>query len=488
MRLIELVGEEKPTLGKVQPDVEITGLTADSRSVRPGFLFAALPGARLDGRRFIADAVSAGAAAVLAPPDVSREGVAVPLILDANPRRRLAHMAAIFHRAQPETVAAVTGTNGKTSVAAFTHQLWTGLGFGAACLGTLGLIAPGERGGPSLTTPDPVALHRILAGLKQKRVDHLALEASSHGLAQHRLDGVRVRAAAFTNISRDHLDYHGTMAEYRAAKLRLFAELVEADGAAVINAESPEGTEVRRIARRRGLRVIRYGLERGDIRCRRAAPSAEGWDLDLDVLGERFSLHFPLPGAFQVTNALAALGLVVACGADIRRTAPLLAALEGVPGRMQRAARLASSAAVYVDYAHTPDALATVLEALRPHAAGRLVVLFGCGGDRDRGKRPEMGALAASLADRAIVTDDNPRSEDPAAIRREILAACPGADEIGDRRAAIEAAVADLAAGDLLVLAGKGHETGQVVGDRVLPFDDATAACEAVRRLEERDA
>ncbi len=469
-------------LGSPHEDIEIAGLTADSRCVRPGYLFAAIPGTRLDGRRFIADALRAGAAAILAPPDISPESLerSVPVIHDPNPRRRLARMAALFYETQPSVIVAVTGTNGKTSVASFVRQIWTGLGIRAASLGTLGLVAPDFNRPGNLTTPDPVDLHRVLAELAHADTDHLAIEASSHGLAQNRLDGVVVEAAAFTNLTRDHLDYHGSMAAYREAKLRLFSELVRDGGAAVVNAEIAEFPAIAEIASERGLRLLSYGFEKGDIRCRRAEPDPAGWTLDIILPNGDAQVRFPLPGRFQIANALAALGLVIACGADGAAATARLAGLQSVPGRLECVARLPSGGLVLVDYAHTPDALATVLAAVRPHAAGRLMVVFGCGGERDPGKRPEMGAVAAQLADSVIVTDDNPRGEDPATIRRAILAACPGAVEIPDRRDAIGVAVSELGEGDVLIIAGKGHETGQIVGDRILPFEDAAVVREFV--------
>lgn len=461
------------------PDPEIVGLTADSRAVHPGFLFAALPGTRQQGAAFIPQAIERGAVAVL-----GAQGLQVPSHIvrleSANPRRSLALFAARFHGRQPRTIAAVTGTNGKTSVAAFARQLWTLLGLPAASLGTLGLIAPHVNRPGALTTADPVALHRDLADLAASGIDHVAMEASSHGLDQFRLDGVRIAAAAFTNLTRDHLDYHGSMAAYAKAKQRLFADLLPVAGAAVLNADAPEAEEFAAICRRRGHRILSYGYKGAELRLDRLTPLADGQRLALTVDGRAVEITLPMVAAFQAMNALAALGLVIGCGADARQATAALARLDGVPGRLQRAAMRANGAAVYVDYAHTPDALETVLKALRPHASRDLVVLFGCGGDRDPGKRPMMGAIAAKLADRAIVTDDNPRSEDAAKIRAQILAACPGAREIGARRDAIFAAVAELHRGDLLVLAGKGHERGQVVGATVHPFDDAEVARDAV--------
>ena len=461
------------------PDPEILGITADSRAVKPGWLFAALPGAKADGRAFVGDAATRGAVAVLGEP-----GLALPagiaLLPSRNPRLDLARLAARFHAGQPRIIAAVTGTNGKTSVAAFVRQIWSQLGHKAASLGTLGLVAPGRERPGSLTTPDPVAIHQDLAALAAEGIDHLAIEASSHGLAQYRLDGMRISAAAFTNLTRDHLDYHGTMAAYFAAKKRLFAEVMAPGGCAVLNADTPEFAELERLARAAGHRTIAYGHAGREIALKSVVREPHGQRLALAVFGREITVELPLVGEFQAMNALAALGLAIGTGAGTAQALDILERLDGVPGRLQRAAVRANGAAVYVDYAHTPDALETILKALRPHTARRLVVVFGCGGDRDAGKRSQMGAIATRLADRVIVTDDNPRSENPQAIRRAILEASPGAIEIGDRRAAIAAAAAEINAGDLLVVAGKGHEQGQIVAGTVLPFDDVTVAREAV--------
>jgi len=463
-------------------EVEIRGLSADSRRIEPGFLFAALPGSKADGRSFISEAASRGAVAVLAPPGTPvPSGVA--LVADDNPRRRLALMAARFHGRQPRLVAAVTGTSGKTSTAEFTRQIWGLLGHPAASLGTLGMIAPAGREYLSLTTLDPVELHRRLADLARAGVERLAMEASSHGLDQFRLDGVEVTAAAFTNLSRDHLDYHGSMEAYLASKRRLFAEVMPAGRAAVLNCDAPEFDGLADLCRRRRHRLIAFGRGGGDLRLLAQRPEADGQRLEIDVFGRRESVFFPVAGAFQADNLLAALGLAVACGEAASRMIEIVPHLVGVPGRIERVARHPNGAPIYVDYSHKPGALEAVLRALRPHARGRLVVVFGCGGDRDRGKRPLMGEVAARLADRAIVTDDNPRSEDPAVIRREILAGAPGAVEIGDRRQAIRQAVAELAPDDLLVIAGKGHETGQTAGGVTLPFDDSAEARAAVEAL-----
>ncbi len=485
MRLTELTGPREDRAAPPR-DPEITGISADSRHVKPGFLFAALRGSLRDGRAFAQEAAARGAVAILtddpaalALDEESRRGITI--VADPAPQRRLALIAARFYPRQPGTIAAVTGTNGKTSVAHFTRELWAATGRKAASLGTLGLVSPQGRRPGALTTPDPVALHRDLAALAAAGIEHAAVEASSHGLAQFRLDGVRIAAAAFTNLTRDHLDYHGDMAAYRAAKERLFGELLPPGGAAVLNADSPEFARLAALCRQRGQRIIAYGGARGaDLRVRDRQPRPFGQRLRATLFGAPHEFDLPLVGAFQAMNMLAALGLVVATGLVVDEAVSVLPHLPGVPGRLQFIGETASDAAVFVDYAHTPDALATVLQAVRPHAAGRLFIVFGAGGDRDPGKRPLMGEVAAEFADGVYVTDDNPRSEDPAAIRRAVLAGVPHAIEIGDRRRAIAAAIAALRRGDVLVIAGKGHETGQIVGAAVLPFDDAAVAREAL--------
>jgi UDP-N-acetylmuramoyl-L-alanyl-D-glutamate--2,6-diaminopimelate ligase len=467
-------------------DVQITGLTADSRRVEPGYLFAALPsatrGSGTDGRDFIGDAVARGAVAVLAPPGTVLKDAA-QLVVDENPRRQLALLAARFYQRQPKTVAAVTGTNGKSSVVGFTRQIWSHLGMPAASIGTLGIDADGFDAGPSLTTPDPVALHKTLADLADAGVDHLSMEASSHGLDQYRLDGVDIVAAAFTNLTRDHLDYHQSEADYFAAKLRLFEQLLRPDGTAVLNADSPYYEEIRDACRLAGHRISSYGLNTSDMRIDDLSPLADGLRLCVTIAQRTYETRLPLVGAFQAHNALAALGLAIGCGADVEDAFAALARLKGVRGRMQLAGRHPNGAPVYIDYAHTPDALETALLAIRPHVAGKLAVVFGAGGDRDPGKRAMMGKVAAEFADRAIVTDDNPRREDPASIRRQILTGCPGAAEYDNRAKAIAAAIAELASEDVLIIAGKGHETGQLVGTQVLPFDDVEVAGEALAEL-----
>jgi UDP-N-acetylmuramoyl-L-alanyl-D-glutamate--2,6-diaminopimelate ligase len=453
----------------------VSGLTADSRAVKPGNLFVAVPGAAADGRGFIADAVARGAAAVLAPEGTAwPPGVPTrPLITHAHPRQALARLAAVRAGAQPETIVAVTGTNGKTSTVDFLRQLWTLNGLRAASLGTLGLIAPGHAGGSGLTTPDPVALSDMMAGLARDGVQHAAIEASSHGLDQFRLDGLRIAAAGFSNLTRDHLDYHGTEAAYRDAKMRLFGEVLAEGGACVVNADMDACTldALRDVAARRHLAWYSVG-ERGEtLRLLRATPLPAGQMLDIAYDGTRYEFGVSLPGRFQADNVLMAAALARVSG--VPDALDLLRHLVGVRGRMEFVAALPAGGAAYVDYAHTPDALARLLAALRPHAARRLICVFGAGGDRDPGKRPLMGEAVARLADVAVVTDDNPRGEDPALIRAAILAACPGAVEIGDRARAIAAALNMAGAGDVVVVAGKGHEQGQIVGAEVLPFDDA---------------
>jgi len=464
-------------------DREISGLTSDSRRVEPGFLFAALPGHSADGCQFISDAVARGAVAVLAPdgtqielPDSNGSGSApVSVITDQNPRRLYARFAARFFDRQPRHIAAVTGTNGKTSVADFTRQLWTAAGHSAASVGTLGVITGAGRIGGSLTTPDPVDLHACLRDLAENGTDYVALEASSHGLDQYRLDGVRLTVAAFTNLTRDHLDYHQTMEAYLQAKMRLFTEVMGAGGVAVLNADDANFPALAKAAEQHRQRVIGYGKAGSDIRMEYLVPRADGMAMSLKVDGQNYDILLPLIGAFQAMNAACALGIVIGDGGKAEDAVRALARLRGVPGRIQFIGKHRGGA-VYVDYAHTPDALSTLLNALRPHVSGRLLVVFGCGGNRDTGKRSAMGKVAAELADVVIVTDDNPRHEDASAIRRQVMDGCPYAQEIGDRGKAIAAAVDLVSDGDVLVVAGKGHETGQIVGDEVIPFDDVAVA------------
>ena len=469
MRLQNLLDDEVRLIGP--GEVEISGLACDSRAVLRGDLFAAMPGSREDGRRFADAAIRGGAAALLG--DATLPDLPVPRLVATDTRRAFARIVARFHPGQPATVVAVTGTSGKTSTATFVRELWAARGHAAASLGTLGLERAGRPAVPTLTTPDPLTLHRLLAGLKAEGVERLCLEASSHGLDQRRLDGVRLAAGAFTNLSRDHLDYHGTSEAYLAAKTRLFATLLPRGAAAVLNADVPEFAGLRAIAAERGLEVVDYGRAARRLRLLDLTADLDGLRLRLEIDGRAATLASPLMGAFQAHNLLAAFGLVMAAGEPAAALLPLLPRLRGAPGRMQRVARHREGAIAFVDYAHKPAALEHALMALRPYTPGRLVAVFGCGGDRDPGKRSVMGAIAAGIADRVIVTDDNPRGEDPAAIRAAILAASPLLEEIGDRAVAIRTAFAGLEPGDALLVAGKGHETGQQVGDRVLPFDDA---------------
>jgi UDP-N-acetylmuramoyl-L-alanyl-D-glutamate--2,6-diaminopimelate ligase len=450
------------------------GLACDSRKVLPGYLFAALPGTRADGPEYITDAVRRGAVAVLGVPQARKaaEALGAKFIADANPRLRLAKLAADYFDAQPDVIAAVTGTNGKTSVSVFLRQIWTSLGRKAASMGTIGVVAPSGEIKLEHTTPDPVALHHLLAQLKGEGVEHLALEASSHGLDQYRLDGVRVRAAAFTNITRDHLDYHASFADYLAAKLRLFTDVLAIGGIAVVNADAEHADVFVRAAQMRDAELLTVGEHGNQLKLLTRQPKADGQILSIEYLERTFEVLLPLEGSFQASNALVAAGLAIGLGEDPEKVFAALATLRGAPGRLEKVAHGKSGAPIYVDYAHTPDALATVLAAVRPHVEGKLHVVFGCGGDRDAGKRPLMGQIAVRHADTVIVTDDNPRSEDAASIRKQILAGCPAAQDIGDRATAIASAIGGLGGGDALIVAGKGHEAGQIVGSQVRPFSD----------------
>lgn len=462
--------------------VEVRGITADSRAVKRGDLFVAMAGSKADGLRFVDPAVKAGAAAVVAErvPDAPPEGVVFVKV--ENARRALALAAARFYPRQPKTIAAVTGTSGKTSVAAFTRQIWMALGYQSASIGTIGVVTPTREVYGSLTTPDPVALHKQLDELSDEGITHLAMEASSHGLDQHRLDGVRVAAAGFTNLSRDHMDYHPTIEHYLAAKLRLFEALLIDGGTAVIDVDHEHSDAVVAAAKKRSVKLLTVGVKGEGIGL--VSTSIDGFAQALTVAhaGKHYDVKLPLVGAFQVENALVASGLVIGTGGDPAKVFAALELLKGAPGRLDFTG-VKHGAPIFVDYAHKPDALAKTLEALRPYVKNKLVVVFGCGGDRDAGKRPLMGAIAAEMADRVIVTDDNPRSENPVAIRAAILKASPGAIEIGDRREAIRRAISGLQNGDVLVVAGKGHETGQIIGDRVLPFSDHEAVDAALKEM-----
>ena len=471
-------------------DARIAGLAVDSRLVRPGFLFAALPGSKAHGAEFISYALRMGAAAVLtdrAGAEIARDVLAAnpaALVLAEDPRQALAFAAALWFGRQPDWVVAVTGTNGKTSVASFTRQIWAALGHEAANIGTTG-VEGAFSAASAHTTPEPLTLHRLLADMAAAGVTHAAMEASSHGLAQRRLDGVRLIAAAFTNFTQDHLDYHQTFDEYFSAKAGLFARVLPPEGVAVLNIDDPRGPELAAMCRARGQQVLTVGSAEGaDLRILGQRFDATGQDLRFGWQGRPYMARLGLIGGFQAANVLAAAGLAIASGELPEQVFAVLARLTTVRGRMQLAATRENGAAVFVDYAHTPDAVETALRALRPHVLGRIVVILGAGGDRDRGKRPLMGAAATAHADQVIVTDDNPRSEDPAAIRAAVLAAAPEATEVGDRAEAILRGVDALGPGDALLIAGKGHESGQVVGDTVYPFDDAEQASVAVAALD----
>ena len=471
-------------------EVPITGLSVDSRFVKPGHLFAALPGAKVHGGEFIQYALRMKAAAILTDPEGAKIAKAeidasnVALVVTEDPRMALAFASALWFGAQPENIVAATGTNGKTSVASFTRQIWTLLGIEAANIGTTGVegafTAPLKH-----TTPEPITLHKVLADMAGAGVTHAAMEASSHGLAQRRLDGVRLTAAAFTNFTQDHLDYHETFEEYFAAKAGLFARVLPEGGTAVINMDDPKGREMATIAEARGQQLIRVGQHDDcELRLKARRFDATGQELMFTWNGTPHTARLNLIGGFQADNVLAAAGLAIGCGAEPQHVFDTFKDLETVRGRMQLAATRDNGAAVFVDYAHTPDALKTALRAMRPHVLGRLVVVFGAGGDRDTSKRKLMGQAAAENADVVFVTDDNPRTEDPAAIRAMVMAGCPEAANVGDRAEAILRGVDALGPGDALLIAGKGHETGQTVGNDVLPFDDAEQASVAVAALD----
>ena len=475
------LGALLPNAGKAGDEI-VTGFALDHRKVAPGTIFGAFQGARVNGEDYIEAAIAAGAIAIVARPEASVKGVLH--VADANPRRAFAALAARYFAPFPATTVAITGTNGKTSTAELTRQLWQAAGHRAASIGTLGVTTGYDRvcprdGTGGLTTPDVVTFLATMAGLAREGISHAAFEASSHGLDQYRTEGLPVTAAAFTNLSRDHLDYHGTMEAYFAAKTRLMSEVVDADGHAVIWADDGDwSARMIAAARQRGLTLLTVGEAGEALKLIKRTPTALGQDLVIEAGGQTHKIALPLIGAYQAANALVSAGLVIATGGDIKQTLSNLARVSGVRGRLERALITRSGAAVYVDYAHTPDAIIAACAALRPHVTGRLIIVFGAGGDRDAGKRPLMGEAAAAHADVVVVTDDNPRSENPAAIRASILSATPGGQEIADRRRAIAAAITMALAGDIVLIAGKGHEQGQTVGDRVLPFDDVTVARE----------
>ena len=460
---------------------QVTGFAIDHRKVAPGTIFGAFQGSVVNGEDFIPAAIAAGAIAVVARPEA--QVVGAEHIAEANPRRAFAHLAAQFFTPVPATIVAVTGTNGKTSTAEMTRQLWRMAGHRAASIGTLGVTTPDESVSTGLTTPDIVTFLANMSGLAREGVSHVAYEASSHGLSQFRNEGLRVVAGAFTNLSRDHLDYHAGMDDYFAAKMRLFDEIVCDDGTAVIWADDAWSAKAIDHANTRGLRLFTVGQGGSAIRLVSRTPGQLGQLLELEAGGTVRKVNLPLIGAYQAANALVAAGLVIATGGNAAQTLEALSRLQPVRGRLERAAIARSGAPIYVDYAHTPDALDAAIAALRPHVKGRLIVVFGAGGDRDQGKRPEMGRVAAEQADVGIVTDDNPRGEDASAIRAMVLAGAPGQlDEVPDRRAAIAAAIGQAGRDDIVLIAGKGHEQGQIIGVgeamRILPFDDVTVARE----------
>ncbi|WP_137130226.1 UDP-N-acetylmuramoyl-L-alanyl-D-glutamate--2,6-diaminopimelate ligase [Rhizobium sp. FY34] len=473
MHLKELSGgafpEIEPVMAGPAGMLPITGLAADSRKISPGMLFVAIAGTKADGAAYVADAIARGAAAVVSAHPLE---ASVPVLTVAEPRRFLALAAARFYKAQPETIVAVTGTAGKTSVASFTRQIWAHAGLAAAQIGTTGVISPSRNDYGSLTTPDPVALHALLAELAGEGVTHAAMEASSHGLDQSRLDGVQLSAAGFTNLGRDHMDYHPTVENYMAAKMRLFETLLPKGRPAVIFSDDAWSGEAIRVATLAGHDVRTVGRAGDFLALKRVEHFRHRQMIEVHVGREIFEVDIPLAGDFQVANALVAAGLAISTGVAPKLAMAALEKLIGAAGRLELVGQTGKGALAYVDYAHKPDALENVLGSVRPFTTGRVIVVFGCGGDRDKGKRPLMGEIACRLADIVVVTDDNPRSEEPATIRAEILAAAPGALEIADRAAAIRHAVSLLGAGDTLIVAGKGHEEGQTIGTTVLPFSD----------------
>ncbi len=470
---------EDGTLPTDAAGLHITGITADSRQVQPGFLFAALPGAKADGVQFLIEARAKGAIAAI----VSSSTEAVPeltFVRCDNPRRLLALAASRFYGAQPDTIVAVTGTNGKTSVSVFVRQIWAEMGFRAASMGTIGIVGPDGSSDLTHTTPDPVHLHKAVAELAENHVQHLAVEASSHGLVQNRLDGLRIAAGAFTNLTRDHLDYHKTLEDYLDAKMILFEDLLAPGSAAVINADMPDADQIIKRCVSAGLQPFTVGEKGEQIRILSSVQTESGQLLTLEMVDGVHQVPLPLVGDFQASNAVVAAGLVLATGGDASLVRHALASLKGATGRLELVGKHENGARVYVDYAHTPDAVETALKALRPSVSGKLHVVFGCGGDRDKGKRPLMARAAATFADRVYVTDDNPRTEDAAIIRCEVMAGAPAATEIADRAAAIATAVGGLQSGDALLVAGKGHELGQIIGHETRPFSDHDAVAAAL--------
>ncbi|RWO46855.1 MAG: UDP-N-acetylmuramoyl-L-alanyl-D-glutamate--2,6-diaminopimelate ligase [Mesorhizobium sp.] len=471
MKLRDLAGI-LPVEGIASVDLEVTGISSDSRQVKAGVVFFALAGTKADGAVYAADAAARGAAAIVAGKGSTIAGLSVPVLAVDDPRLALALSAARYFGKQPEIMVAVTGTSGKTSVAAFTRQIWEQSGYAAASIGTTGVVAPGRNDYGSLTTPDPVALHQLLRELADAGVTHASMEASSHGLDQRRLDGVKLAAGGFTNLGRDHMDYHPTIEDYHRAKLRLFDALLPKGAPAVIFADDPWSAPTIQAARAAGLEVLTVGRHGDFLRLKRVEHERHRQRAEVEADGVLHEIDLPLAGDFQISNALVSAGLAISTGTHVAKALLALEKLKGAPGRLDLVGTTGSGAPVYVDYAHKPDALENVLASVRPFTTARVIVVFGCGGDRDRGKRPIMGEIATRLADVVIVTDDNPRSEVPETIRAAILAAAPGAIEIGDRRQAIHEAVAMLHAGDTLIVAGKGHEEGQTIGSETLHFSD----------------
>lgn len=487
MRLIELFGPGALTARHAaeSADVQVRGVTANWEAVEPGWVFVSLVGQGEDGRAHVSEAARRGAVAVLGPSGIGagENAGSVPVVVDDNPQRAFALLAARFFGRQPNVVVAVTGTDGKTSVVEFTAQLWRLLGRRAASLGTLGLRPPGRQLPERLTTPFPMTLHSCLASVADKGIDRLALEATSIGLNEHRVDGVELAAGAFTNLSQEHLGYHGSVDAYRAAKRRLFASILAPGGSAVLNADSAEVDDLASVCRTRGHEVWTYGRRGTQIRLEHLEAMEDAQRLTVGLLGRRRQVTMPLIGGFQAMNAMCALGLVVATGEDAESAFSALPGLRPVPGRLERVARHPCGAPIYVDYAHTPNGLRTLLEAVRPFVAQRMVLVFGCGGESDRGKRPQMGEIAGRLADLVIITDDNPRSEHAGTIRSEIVSGCPAAVEIGDRVDAIETGVRQLGSGDVMIVAGKGHESVQLTAGGARPFDDGAVVRAAVVKV-----
>ena len=465
-------------------DVEVSMVTADSRLVKPGALFAAIPGTVSDGRDYIEQAIAKGASAIL-----STKGLAdmpIPYIGVDEPRETYAKIAARYHAGQPEILVAMTGTNGKSSTVEFLRQIWAYAGNRAACFGTLGVQSPEGYQPLTHTTPDAMALHGTLSDLAAQGVTHVAMEASSHGLNQYRLDAVQVTASGFSNLTQDHFDYHPTMEDYFQAKARLFTELTPADAPVVINVNDAYGQRLAQICTARGQKVMRVGWTGNEIRIDEVMPRRASQMLNLIVHGTRYEVELPLAGEFQALNAVSALGLALVTGVPQDTAVAALGRLYGVAGRMERAGQHPNGAPVFVDFAHTEDGLDKLLRSVRPHTMGKIVIVFGCGGDRDPDKRAKMGRVAAKLADSVIVTDDNPRTEEAASIRKAVLMGCPKADEIGDRARAITEALSRLGSADCLVIAGKGHEQGQIVGDQIIPFSDVKVAQRAIENLKKK--